>query len=259
MPLRPTASRFESLPATPFYFALVLAGFATSLLGPILPALSAQWSLSDTQGGWLFAAQFLASTCGSILSSYSPRRSVALGFASIAAGVALLATGHYGAALLAFALIGVGLGAAVSATNLIFGTEYPERRGALLTRVNLCWGAGAVLAPQLAALAEHEDSLKVFLLLLALCAFVMFAAFSPLLRKGRDVLPPGDSFDCVCAVQHNAVSLCGRGDVGGGMDCDVCAPAGRAERGAGEPVGFRLLDCGGGGTRAGGLAAAGVC
>jgi MFS transporter, FHS family, glucose/mannose:H+ symporter len=187
MPLRRTASRFESLPAGPFYAGLVLTGFATSLLGPILPALSARWSLSDTQGGWLFAAQFLASTCGSILSSYSPRRSVALGFAAIAAGAALLTVGHYGVALLAFGLIGIGLGAAVSAINLIFGTEYPERRGPLLTWVNLCWGAGAVLAPQLAALAEHESSLPSFLLLLTLCAFALFAVFTPLLRTSAGV------------------------------------------------------------------------
>lgn len=182
------ASRFESLPAAPFYFGLALSGLVTCLLGPVLPVLSARWSLTDTQGGWLFAAQFAATTVGAILSAYSPRRAVALGCAGIAAGMAVLTVGgNYAMALLAFALTGLGYGGAVTATNLIFGTEYPERRGSLLTWVNLCWGAGAVAAPELVALAVGNDALRMLFLALALCGLVLFAAFSPLLRGGRDV------------------------------------------------------------------------
>lgn len=186
MPLRKTASRFESLPAAPFYFALVLTGVVTVLLGPLLPVVSARWLLTDMQGGWLFTAQFSASVIGSVISSYYPRKSVALGIASIAVGVTVLAVGHYRAALVAFALIGLGLGASVSAINLIFGTEYPDRRGSLLTWVNFCWGAGAVLSPELVALAVREHALRVFLLLFGLCALVAFAAFLPLLRRSSD-------------------------------------------------------------------------
>jgi fucose permease len=181
-------ARFESLPATPFYFGLALSGLATCLLGPILPVLSARWSLSDTQGGWLFAAQFAASTLGAIVSSYAPRRSVVLGFASIAVGMAVLASGRYGAAVLAFALIGAGYGAAVAATNFIFGTEYPERRGSLLTAVNLCWGAGAVLAAGSVALAERAGALLILPLALAACAVILVVAFAPFLRSRRIVL-----------------------------------------------------------------------
>jgi fucose permease len=182
MPLHVTAPRFESLPAAPFYFALAVSGVVTVLLGPVLPLISARWSLTDVQGGRLFAAQFLASVFGSVVSSYYPRKSVVLGFASIGAGVVVLAVGHYGVALAAFALIGAGVGSAVSAINLIFGNEYPERRGSLLTRVNLCWGIGAVLAPQLVAVAERAGRLRLFLVALAVCSFAAFAVFTPLLR-----------------------------------------------------------------------------
>ena len=140
--------------------------------------------MTDTQGGWLFAAQFSASVLGAGLSSYFPRKSVVFGFAAIAAGLAVLAGGRYGAALLAFSLIGTGQGLAVGAINLIFGNAYPERRGALLTNVNLCWGIGAVLAPQFVALAEREHALRLFLVLMALCAVVAFALFTPLLGRG---------------------------------------------------------------------------
>jgi len=185
MTARSIAPRFESLSAAQFYFALVVSGIVTVLLGPVLPIISARWMLSDVQGGWLFTAQFSASVVGSALSSYFPRKSVVLGFASIGAGLAVLSAGHYRAALLAFALIGMGIGLAVSAINLIFGTEYPERRGSLLTRANLCWGIGAVLAPQFVALAEHRHALRLFLVALSLCCFAVFASFSPLLGAGK--------------------------------------------------------------------------
>lgn len=182
----PAAShRFESLPASPFYAGLVLCGFATVLLGPILPLLSTRWALNDARSGTLFIAQFAASTIGAVLSSYYRRRSIVLGYLSIALGLALLATGGYLTALLAFAFIGAGVGAAVTASNLIFGTEYPERRGPLLTRVNFCWGVGAVACPQLVALAERHSSLPHLLLLVSLCVSFIFLLFLPLLKAGH--------------------------------------------------------------------------
>jgi MFS transporter, FHS family, glucose/mannose:H+ symporter len=185
MKLSSTATRFEQLPAAQYYFALVISGIATVLLGPVLPVLIGQWRLTDVQSGWLFAAQFSASTVGAALSSYLPRKSVVVGFALAGAGIGMLLLGHYAAALVGFALIGMGVGMAVTAINLIFGTEYPERRGVLLTRVNLCWGIGAVLAPQFVALAEKAHALRTFLLLLALTSGLVFALFSPLLRAGK--------------------------------------------------------------------------
>lgn len=182
---RETAPRFESLPAAQYYFAFVICGFVTVLLGPVLPVLAGRWQLTDVASGWLFAAQFLSSTIGAAVSSHFPRKSVVSGLASICAGVAILLVGEYAAALAAFALIGLGTGLTVSSTNLIFGTEYPEQRGALLTRVNLCWGIGAVLAPEVVALALRAHALRTFELLLALTAALAFALFSPLLRRAR--------------------------------------------------------------------------
>lgn len=185
MMLREHAPRFESLPAAQYYFALAVCGFVTVLLGPVLPVLTAQWRLTDVQGGWLFAAQFLSSTVGAAASSHIPGKSVAWGMASACAGVAMLLAGNYAAALAGFALIGLGSGLAVTATNLIFGTEHPEQRGALLTRVNLSWGTGAVLSPELVALAERAHALRMFLLLVAVTAGLTFMLFIPLLCAGK--------------------------------------------------------------------------
>ena len=101
----------------------------TVLPGPLLPVMAARWGLRDVQSGGFFAAVFLASTVGSIFSPHWLRRNLPLGYASMTAGVLVLivagqtagaSLGH-GLALTAFALIGLGVGLSVTATNLTVG------------------------------------------------------------------------------------------------------------------------------------------
>ena len=183
MPSLKGSFRLDSLPAAPFYLGFVVAGMATVLLGPILPELSARWSLSDLQAGSLFVAQFFGSTLGAILASHFSRGCLIFGYASVAAGLAALALGDYGVVLLAFALLGVGLGSATTATNLLFGTERPDRRGAMLTRVNLFWGIGAVCCPPYIAAAVGPGTLRLLLLGLSLGALGVFGAIAALLLR----------------------------------------------------------------------------
>jgi len=185
MPSRPPPSRFESLPAAPFYIGLILSGIATVLLGPILPVISTRWLLTDAQAGSLFTSQFTASIIGAVLSSHYSRYSVVLGYVSIGLGLATLSFGTYGAALAGLWLMGLGIGGAVTATNLIFGTEYPERRGKLLTWTNFFWGVGAVAAPQLVAIAERHNALRFFLVCTATATLLISAAFAPLLKRSE--------------------------------------------------------------------------
>ena len=58
--LEPTSARALTYVS---YISFIPIGFATVLLGPMLPALSARWSLNYAQAGALFNAQYLASTC----------------------------------------------------------------------------------------------------------------------------------------------------------------------------------------------------
>lgn len=183
-----------SLQAAPFYAGFVIAGMATVLLGPILPALSARWLLSDFQAGSLFATQFTASTLGAILASHFRRGCLIFGYAAVAAGLATLALcGDYSAALLAFALLGAGLGSATTATNLTFGTERPEQRGEMLTRVNLFWGIGAVSCPSFISAAVSPATLRILLLCLSLCTLGVLAAVTSVFwrRRGEDLGEPG--------------------------------------------------------------------
>ncbi|GGG92127.1 MFS transporter [Silvibacterium dinghuense] len=210
MSSRKPVYRFESLPAAPFYAGLILSGLATVLLGPILPAISVRWNLTDAQSGALFTAQFIGAVLGSIVSSYRRRHSVVFGHMAIALGLAGLAINNYFAAFAALVIMGTGIGAAVTATNLIFGTEYPEMRGRLLTRTNLCWGLGAVSAPQFAAWAEHHGALRLFLLAIAMATFAVSLWLSPMLRgalsfRTRQNIPTRDNLTAPLFVLFSAI------------------------------------------------------
>ena len=162
---------------------------ATVLLGPILPVLSARWSLTDFQAGSLFATQFTGSTLGAILASHFRRGCLLFGYASVAAGLAALALGNYAVIMLAFALVGVGLGSATTATNLTFGTERPEQRGAMLTRVNLFWGIGAVSCPPFISAAVGPGTLRLLLLGLSFSALAVFVALTLFLGRRKTAEP----------------------------------------------------------------------
>jgi fucose permease len=172
----------------------------TVLPGPLLPVMAAKWGLRDVQAGAFFAAEFAASTVGSIFSPHRLRRNMPLGYASMTAGVLLLmlggktagaALGH-ALALAAFALIGLGIGLAVTATNLVVAMTGDKAsagasggRARRISLVNLWWGIGAVACPWLIAAAEHEGLVWGLLLLMALGTVGMFAALLPLWREAE--------------------------------------------------------------------------
>jgi FHS family glucose/mannose:H+ symporter-like MFS transporter len=168
----------------------VVCGIVTVLPGPLLPLLATRWHLRDVQSGTFFAVEFAASTVGAILSSWRLRRSLPLGFALMAAAVALLTvalgtvsarTGH-AFALAAFGLIGFGIGLSVTATNLTVALHAePGARPRRLSVVNLWWGIGAVVCPWLIATAERTGRLRMLLPWLAVAAGAMFTALAPLL------------------------------------------------------------------------------
>lgn len=135
----------------------VLTGIVTTLLGPVLPVLSAKWSLSDARAGYLFASQFLGSSAGTIVSAFIIARlgfgrSLAFGFGVMALGVAALGLAPWPSCLAAVAAYGLALGLTIPAANLLVSESNPERPAAALNFLNAAWSIGAVLSPPLVAL-----------------------------------------------------------------------------------------------------------
>jgi fucose permease len=163
------------------YASFVPIGIATVLLGPMLPTLSARWSLNYAQAGALFTAQYLASTVavglsGVLASRWGFRFPMKAGLGLVAAGLALLLAGPKWLGIACIAAYGAGLGLAVPAANLLVAAANPERRSAKLNLLNFFWSAGAVLCPFLVAAAGKSHEISILLgFVSGFCALVAIA------------------------------------------------------------------------------------
>lgn len=150
------------------YISFVPIGIATVLLGPMLPFLSARWSLNYAQAGALFNAQYVASMCavaisGVLASRWGFRFPMKVGLVLMAAGLACLLSGSRVIGILSIAAYGGGLGLAVPPANLLVAAANPHRRSATLNLLNFFWSMGAVSCPFLIAVAAKTDKLPLFL------------------------------------------------------------------------------------------------
>lgn len=172
----PTSTRALTLAA---YVSFVPIGIATVLLGPMLPVLSARWSLNYAEAGRLFPVQYVASTIavalsGVLVSRYGFRFAIRTGLLLVSAGLALLMFGPKWLAMLCIAAYGAGNGVSVPAANLMVAKLNPQRRSETLNLLNFCWSAGAVACPFLVAAAAKIHRVPLFLVIVG--AFSLLVA-----------------------------------------------------------------------------------
>ncbi|HEV2468976.1 MAG TPA: MFS transporter [Candidatus Sulfotelmatobacter sp.] len=165
------------------YVSFLPIGIANVLLGPMLPALSARWSLNYSEAGALFTDQYIAATVavalsGLVVSFRGFRFGIKFGLILTAASLAFLFTGPKTLGIICIAGLGAGLGIAVPAANLLVAEANPARRGARLNWLNFCWSAGAVASPFLVAAAVKAHHILLFLALLSACCLLVAAGFA---------------------------------------------------------------------------------
>jgi len=136
----------------------LLTGIVMTFLGPMLPQLSARWSLTDAGAGTLIFAEFLSSMFGMFLSGVlvgrvGYRRTFIIGLLLMASGMAGLAAGPWLLGVISVCTLGVGYGITTPAGNLRTAEGSPERSASALNVINAVWGVGAVSSPILVALA----------------------------------------------------------------------------------------------------------
>ncbi len=174
---RPTAASAASAPPSLRLMNAVflLAGFATFLLGPLLPLLTTKWSLSDQQAGLLLLAQFTGATLGGATVSKRLPKAFLLGAAAAALGFFAFANAP-GLPLACAALLiaGFGVGRIIASVNIIAGDRYTQHRGSALARLNIAFSLGCLLSPLLAAWLTPRFALNHLLDLFA----ALFAAIS---------------------------------------------------------------------------------
>lgn len=149
----PAASTSGPPPANPLrtllpvFLYFLAAGVATVMLGPLLPSLIQRWHIQDAQAGTLFTASFAGQFCGAWFATRNLRASILFGSAITAAGCAAMAFVDFDLAHLALFCIGIGLGAGLTAGNVIAGTTVPSARARLIAMLNVSWGLGAIACP----------------------------------------------------------------------------------------------------------------
>ena len=165
--------------------AFVPTGIVTVLLGPMLPTLSAQWSLNYAQAGSLFTAQFAGATVGTSLSGVIVSRcgfrfAIGAGLFAMAVGVAALPFSSHLLGMICICCYGTGIGIAIPAANLLVAAINPGRSGAALNRLNSSWSLGAVACPFIVAAAAKAGEIKLFLAVVAgfLLLVLLAIAFS---------------------------------------------------------------------------------
>src|ERR1700730_3450527 len=186
--------------------AFLPTGILQTLLGPMLPILIARWALNDTQAGYLFLVQFLASLAGVqlsglLLTRWGYRPSFLCGLLLMACGVSTLFLGSSALGMAAVAAYGFGLGLVVPSDNLLIaeiasasssgsdaasqqssqkssqGNSQASSRASAVSLLNFFWGVGAVFCSLMVAWSAAHKLLPFFLgsvaLFLVLLAFAM--------------------------------------------------------------------------------------
>ncbi len=175
-------------------FAFLLTGMGTALLGAALPALLAEWHLSDRTGGSLLFSAFAGSTLGALLVRRALHVLAGVGLAISAAAIGYLSQARGGFFSPAFFLYGIGLGVTMTAISILWAREaLPSRSLLEMNRLNLLWASGACLAPAFATRSLHVISVTrlfggaaVAFALTAAATFLVSGRRSPELSRAEE-------------------------------------------------------------------------
>ncbi len=119
------------------------------MLGPLLPGLIERWHIQDAAAGVLFTAFFAGQLSGSVVASFRLRLSVIFGSLLTAAGCFVMPWAAFGVAHVTLFFVGLGIGASLTAGNVLVGTAVSSGRARLLALLNVCWSLGAISCPSL--------------------------------------------------------------------------------------------------------------
>ncbi len=207
--LKPGSSPAKPLRALlPVYFYFLAAGIATVMLGPLLPALIQRWHIQDAQAGTLFTANFAGQFCGAWFATRNLRASILYGSAITAAGCIALAWVSFGSAHIALFCTGLGLGAGLTAGNVIAGTTVPAARARLIAILNVVWGLGAIACPVLVRLSSAAGIQYFFFATAAFLAITSLVAIAiPSPSTSPSPTQPAEQFATTSSPASRAPSL----------------------------------------------------
>jgi MFS transporter, FHS family, glucose/mannose:H+ symporter len=172
----------------PVFLYFAAAGVATVMLGPLLPALIQRWHIQDAQAGTLFTASFVGQFCGAWFATRNLRASILYGSAITAAGCAAIALSNFELAHIALFCVGLGLGAGLTAGNVIAGTVVPAARARHIAFLNVAWGFGAIACPVLVRFSSSHG-IQVFFFATAICLAITSLISITIPPRARPTMP----------------------------------------------------------------------
>ncbi len=163
--------------------AIFVYGIIAAMFGTNIPALAKQFSLSDSQAGFIFTAYALGLTIASIsvgplIDNKGKKTGLLLGLSLVAAALYALANAGSYQMTVAFAvLLGIGGGIIVTGANALVSDINPAKRGSVMNGLNLFFGLGGMVTPLLASDLLGGDAVKVFYFAAALATITLAVHF----------------------------------------------------------------------------------
>ncbi len=166
--------------------AFALTGICHSIGGPLLPSLSPAFHLNDSQAGFLLFAYYAGTSLGALLCGRRHARTLTFGFLALTG--ACLAVTIVNRSLLypVFLLLGICVGAPMTAVSMQAGRTFGARSAAPLTFLNFSWSAGALIAPLLAARLLVNHSFRAAYMILGCAALFSAVACGLMLEESPE-------------------------------------------------------------------------
>lgn len=194
-----------------------LTGAGTIAVGVLLPVISAKWGFTDDISGRLFFLQFLGSCLGAIFSGKDRVRSMAAGYALLVIASCALAFSGRTALFPVFFIFGLGLGLAMTSTNLLVSDRHEHDRAAKLERFNFAWSFGAMVTPLLLVPFLNGASFRLLYFIFA-GLFLLLFSWVMLRERGQGgtvaravALPPQTFATVMSLVPLLVLSVCAIG------------------------------------------------
>lgn len=170
------------------------SGTITVLIGQVLPILSGRLSLSDTEAGYFFIAQFSGSIAGTFSTQPIVRRfgfggATTIGFALMLAGILGLNSDVWIACLAAFVVAGFGIGITLPSINMQTVELNRQRITPALNFLNFFWGVGAIFCKPFIDFFGTKTSILQPTLILAAVLFVIGLMIALASRRSRQIEP----------------------------------------------------------------------
>ena len=176
--------------------AFALTGICHSIGGPLLPSLAPTFHLDDSQSGFLLFAYYAGTSLGALLCGRRHARTLTFGFLALTGACLAVTVVNRGLLYPVFLLLGISVGAPMTAVTMQAGRTFGARSAAPLTLLNFSWSAGALIAPLFAARLLINHSFRAAYVILCCAALFTALACALLLEESPEsahVAPPQEA------------------------------------------------------------------